>query len=66
MRSEPPDIGPELVFALAGAVGTDLGMVAEVLANLLGEVGYDAHQIGLSSLLDLIDWDLIKASIPSL
>jgi deoxycytidylate deaminase len=52
----PPTDGPELFFGLAGAVGTDLEMVSEVLSRLLEERAYDAKTIQLSRLLDLVDW----------
>jgi len=52
----PPTHGPELFIGIAGAVGTDLEMVSEVLQKILDEVGYRGCEIGLSSLLDLIDW----------
>jgi deoxycytidylate deaminase len=55
----PPADGPELFFGLAGAVGTDLEMVSEVLSQLLEERAYDAKTIQLSELLDLVDWSSI-------
>jgi len=49
-----PLSGPELVFAVAGAVGTDLALVCSVLAEHLSAVGYtDAKTIRLSELLRL-------------
>lgn len=55
----PPSHGPELFIGLAGAVGTDLNMVSAALQETLGVVGYQPIEIGLSSLLDLIDWSRI-------
>ena len=43
--------GPELVFGLVGAVGTNLDQVADSLAEELTRVGYTAHVIRVSSLL---------------
>ncbi|MEX2646443.1 MAG: hypothetical protein WD249_09290 [Gaiellaceae bacterium] len=59
---QKPAHGPELFIGLAGAVGTDLGMVAETLKEVLDEVGYTGIEIGLSSLLDLIDWSRIEGA----
>jgi hypothetical protein len=49
--------GPELVIGLAGAVGTDLGMVTESLSAALDEVAYRAEIVRLSALLEELDWD---------
>jgi deoxycytidylate deaminase len=49
--SSPPD-GPELVFALVGAAGTRLTLVAEVLRDILEAHAYGADIISLSELLD--------------
>lgn len=47
-----PRTGPELVFGVAGAVGTNLSLVCEILAETLHEVRYDnAKTIRLSDLL---------------
>lgn len=46
--------GPELVFGLVGAVGTDLYQVGEVLAEQLSRVGYRAHTIRLSRLISQV------------
>jgi cytidine deaminase len=55
----PPTHGPELFIGLAGAVGTDLDMVTATLIEVFETVGYTGVEIGLSSLLDLIDWSRI-------
>jgi deoxycytidylate deaminase len=47
--------GPELVFGLIGAVGTDLQLVSQTLSQHLGRVGYDSHEIRVSSLLHSLD-----------
>lgn len=43
--------GPELVFGLAGAVGTDLGLIAEILSETLNEVNYKSHLVHVIELL---------------
>ena len=47
--------GPELVFGLIGAVGTDLALVAQSLAGHLERVGYRSHEIRVSKLLHSLD-----------
>jgi deoxycytidylate deaminase len=48
--------GPELVFGVTGAIGTDLSLVCSVLREILREVGYeDAEIIRLSDLLRSIE-----------
>lgn len=47
--------GPELVFALVGAVGTDLEVVSRTLRENLLRVDYTTHEIRVSSLLHLLD-----------
>jgi cytidine deaminase len=51
-----PSYGPELVFGLAGAVGTDLEAVSRALDAALTDVGYTSEEIRLSELLDEVDW----------
>jgi deoxycytidylate deaminase len=51
--------GPELFFALAGAVGTDLGAVSRALVDALRAVDYEAVEIRLSELLDWVDWSTV-------
>jgi deoxycytidylate deaminase len=52
-----PGEGPELVFAITAALGTDLGSVADALANSLRRVDYDARTIHVAKLLhDLVSW----------
>jgi hypothetical protein len=47
-----PLSGPELVFGVTGAIGTDVSLVCSVLEEALREVRYlDAKTIRLSSLL---------------
>ena len=47
---------PELVIGLVGAIGTDLGAVAQLLSTaLLAEANYEACTIRLSSLLHEIE-----------
>ena len=47
---------PELVFAVTGAIGTDLSLVCDVLKEILREVRYDeAEIIRLSDLLRTIE-----------
>lgn len=45
---------PEMVFALAGPVGTDLHLLATALEENLGSYGYKSHIIRVSSLI--IEW----------
>jgi deoxycytidylate deaminase len=47
--------GPELFFGLVGAVGTDLELVARVLATALQNVDYKSHEIRVSRLLYQLD-----------
>jgi deoxycytidylate deaminase len=47
--------GPELVFGLIGAVGTDLQWVSQSLSQHLQRVGYASHEIRVSSLLHSLD-----------
>ena len=47
--------GPELVFGLIGAVGTDLRLVSQTLSRHLQRVGYACHEIRVSSLLHSLD-----------
>ena len=47
--------GPELVFGLIGAVGTDLSQVSQALSLHLERVGYNSHEIRVSSLLHSLD-----------
>ena len=47
--------GPELVFGLIGAVGTDLSQVSQALSQHLERVGYESHEIRVSSLLHSLD-----------
>jgi deoxycytidylate deaminase len=58
-RIRPPGLiagpGPELVFGLVGAVGTDLGQVSQALSQQLSRVGYAAHEIRVSALLHSLD-----------
>jgi deoxycytidylate deaminase len=54
---DAPQHGPELFFGIAGAVGTDLAMVTEQLADLLELRGYHPAVVQLSGLLkDNLDW----------
>lgn len=46
--------GPELVFGLVGAVGTDLDQVADVLSEQLRSVNYRPHVVRVSGLLHQI------------
>jgi deoxycytidylate deaminase len=46
-----PIEGPELVFGLVGAIGTDLDQVAEVLSEALRRVNYEPRIVRVSSLL---------------
>jgi hypothetical protein len=51
-----PLTGPELVFGVTGAIGTDLTLVCSVLKEILREVRYDdAEIIRLSDLLRAIE-----------
>jgi deoxycytidylate deaminase len=52
----PPAEGPQLVFGLAGAVGTDLNLVSKTLQASLEGVAYRTYEVGLSGLLDVLDW----------
>lgn len=55
--------GPELIFGLAGAVGTNLGLVAKALSESLSEFSYKSKEIGLSDLLHRIDkWKKIPSA----
>jgi deoxycytidylate deaminase len=47
--------GPELVFGLIGAVGTDLAAVSQMLAQQLRRVSYTSHEIRVSKLLHSLD-----------
>jgi cytidine deaminase len=47
----PPVEGPELVIGVVGAVGTDLGLVCDVLQEELAKVKYESTIIRLSELL---------------
>ena len=47
----PAAIGPELVFALVGAVGADLTLLGRILAESLTDVSYHCETIRLSDLL---------------
>jgi deoxycytidylate deaminase len=49
-----PIKGPELVFGLVGAIGTDLSQVAEVLSEALRRVNYTPEVVPVSSLLHQI------------
>jgi deoxycytidylate deaminase len=46
-----------LVIGLVGAVGTDLHAVADEVGVVLSAFDYHSHAIGLSSLLEELDWD---------
>src|ERR1700760_1130617 len=46
-----PIEGPELVFGLVGAIGTDLDQVADALTEALRRVNYRTHVVRVSSLL---------------
>lgn len=59
VAERPPAFGPELILALAGAVGTDLNQVTAALTASLASVRYEAEEIGLSELLDLVDWSTV-------
>jgi deoxycytidylate deaminase len=50
-----PLSGPELVFGLVGAVGTDLQAVEDVLASELAKVRYSTVRIRVSRLLHELD-----------
>src|SRR3982074_3021486 len=58
-RIRPPGLiagsGPELVFGLVGAIGTDLAQVSQALRQQLIRVGYAAHEIRVSALLHSLD-----------
>lgn len=43
--------GPELVFGLVGPIGTDMGLVSEVLGDELSKVRYQCSEIKVSALL---------------
>jgi cytidine deaminase len=47
--------GPELVFGLIGAVGTDLAEVSRMLSEQLRRVNYTAYEVRVSSLLHSLD-----------
>ena len=47
--------GPELVFGLVSALGTDLGMVCQILTDELRSVGYNAKLIHLSKQISELD-----------
>ena len=47
--------GPELVFGLIGAVGTDLAEVSRMLSEQLRRVNYITYEIRVSSLLHSLD-----------
>ena len=47
--------GPELVFGLVGAVGTDLAQVSHALREQLIRVGYSAYEIRVSALMHSLD-----------
>ncbi len=49
--SDQTDELPELVFALVGAVGTDLARISDALVRSVGRTGYTVHQIHLIELL---------------
>lgn len=59
VQTVPPGLiaqsGPELVFALVGAVGTNLMVVSRALHEQLLRVGYTSHEIRISSLLHSLD-----------
>lgn len=54
----------ELVIGLVGAVGTDLHHVADEIGVVLGTFGYHSNIIGLSSLLEELDWEMHLAAEP--
>ena len=47
--------GPELVFGLAGAIGTDLEFVGDEIQTSLAELGYECIHIRLSQLMHEIN-----------
>jgi deoxycytidylate deaminase len=47
--------GPELVFGLVGAVGTNLPLLTELLQSVLSAHAYESDEIRLSTLIDQID-----------
>jgi hypothetical protein len=51
---------PELFFGIAAAVGTNAGAVEEALQAALLGVNYTAQTIGVSALLDMVDWTTIS------
>lgn len=56
--TEADPVGPELFFALVGAVGTDLASVADLLTKSLKEVNYKSEPIRLSELIhDIPRWE---------
>lgn len=58
--------GPELVFGIVGAVGTDLEMVSDVLGEQLSRVGYRSEEIRLSALLyQLSEYGALDKQYPS-
>src|SRR5438045_8757479 len=57
--------GPEIIFGLIGAVGTDLDLISRFLAEALGEVSYKCEIIHLSKLmrdLPLSPWNELPDS----
>lgn len=69
--TNPPGLkalpGPELVFGLIGAVGTDLAEVSRMLSEHLKRVNYTSREIHVSRLLHTLDRyaDLGRASSAS-
>lgn len=51
-----PSNGPELFFALAAPVGTELDSVGVALRAALEDRGYSVREIQISSLLDILRW----------
>lgn len=47
--------GPELFIGLVSPVGADLELICDTLSRELAKVGYDTHQVRLSSLLRSIE-----------
>lgn len=48
----PVAAGPELVFGLVGATGTDLGLVAKTLQQVLATFGYEIESVRVIELLE--------------